>query len=302
MNQLVYLRTFLDAYRSGSLTRAATRLGITQPAASAHIQSLENTFGKALFTRQARGVAPTAAADDLARAIAPHLDALEASFDTLRLRSGSVQGTVHIAGPAEFLSVRLVPMILPLQVHGLKFRLQTGNRNRIRTLLDDGAVDLAITTSKPDNATHGHVEIGRERLLLVAAPEIARQMKGRSLTAAFLRELPCLAYDEHLPLVREFIEAVFNETPLYQAAVTAPDLRLLANGVATGAGWSVLPDYIAADYIATGRMAELPTIRPGPENLLYLVWNKGALRQPRVAYVRDHIVVSASQFASDGQG
>ena len=220
-------------------------------------------------------MAPTTAADDLARAIAAHLDALEASLDTLRLRPGSLQGTVHIAGPVEFLAVRLVPMILPLQAQGLKIRLQTGNRDRVRALLDEGAVDLAITTSRPDNATQGHVEIGREKLLLVAGPKIARQIKGRSLTAAFLVELPCLAYDEYLPLVREFVQTVFGETPLYQAVVTAPDLRLLANAVAAGAGWSVLPDYLAADYLASGRMAELPI--------------------PRIVYVRDHIVVSASQ-------
>lgn len=299
MNQLVYLRTFLDAYRSGSLTRAANRLGITQPAASAHIQSLETAFSKTLFIRQARGVAPTAAADELARAIAPHLDALEASLDVLKLRPGNVEGTVHLAGPAEFLSVRLLPTILPLQTRGLKFRLQTGNRDRIRALLDEGAVDLAITTSKPDDTTHGHVEIGRERLLLVAAPDIARQIKGRSMTAAILGDLPCFAYDEHLPLVREFVQAVFGEPPLYQAVVTAPDLRLLANAIATGAGWSVLPDYLTADYIASGKMVELPTIRPGPENLLYLVWNKGASRHPRVAYVRDHIVAHAPQSSPE---
>lgn len=294
MNQLVYLRTFLDAYRSGSLTRAANRLGITQPAASAHIQSLEASFGKALFNRVARGVSPTAAADDLARAIAPHLDALETSLDGLKLRSGNLQGTIHIAGPAEFLSVQLVPALVPLQTDGLKFRLQTGNRERVRALLDEGTVDLAVTTSAPDEATHGYAEIGRERLLLVAAPEISQQIRGRSLDAAFLGKLPCLAYDEHVPLVREFIQAVFGETPVYQAVMTAPDLRLLANAVAAGAGWSVLPDYLAADYLADGRMVELPTIRPGPENLLYLVWNKGASRHPRIAYVRDHIIASAA--------
>ena len=69
MNHLVYLRTFLDTYRAGSLTRAAQRLGISQPAASAHIAALEDMLGKPLFLRQARGVAPTAAAGDLARSV-----------------------------------------------------------------------------------------------------------------------------------------------------------------------------------------------------------------------------------------
>ncbi len=67
---------------------------------------------------------------------------------------------------------------------------------------------------------------------------------------------------------------MFGETPLYQSVIAAPDLRLLANAIAVGADWSVLPDYLATDYIASGRMAELPTGRPGPESLLYLVRNK----------------------------
>ncbi|WP_420209770.1 LysR family transcriptional regulator [Escherichia coli] len=45
MSHLSHLRTFLEAYRSGSFSKAAELLGITQPAASQHIQSLE-TLGK----------------------------------------------------------------------------------------------------------------------------------------------------------------------------------------------------------------------------------------------------------------
>ncbi|CNH03440.1 Bacterial regulatory helix-turn-helix protein%2C lysR family [Yersinia enterocolitica] len=48
MSHLIHLRTFLEAYRSGSFSRAAE-----------HIQSLEVLVGKRLFIRQARGVTPT---------------------------------------------------------------------------------------------------------------------------------------------------------------------------------------------------------------------------------------------------
>ncbi|EPE1374764.1 helix-turn-helix domain-containing protein [Escherichia coli] len=51
MSHLSHLRTFLEAYRSGSFSKAAELLGITQPAASQHIQSLETLVGKRLFIR-----------------------------------------------------------------------------------------------------------------------------------------------------------------------------------------------------------------------------------------------------------
>nr|BFE86387.1 hypothetical protein GCM10020093_089880 [Planobispora longispora] len=64
------LRTFLAVYRSGSVTGAAHVLRMSQPAVSAQIKALETTLDRRLFERLPRGVAPTAAADELARRLA----------------------------------------------------------------------------------------------------------------------------------------------------------------------------------------------------------------------------------------
>lgn len=290
MNYLIYLRTFLDTYRAGSLTRAAGRLGITQPAASAHIASLEEMLGKPLFIRQARGVAPTAAADDLARSIASQLDGIEATMGAAQARSSHLSGTVHLVGPAEYLSARIGPALAPLVAEGLRLRIQTGNRERIYAALDAGHVDLAVTASPPDGSVHGFAELGRERLVLVAAPAIAERTKARTVTAELLYGLPCIAYDEALPLLRPFFEHVFGKAPDMQAVVTAPDLRIVIGLALAGTGWTVLPDYLCAEALASGQLVELPTTRPGPDNTLYLVWNKTALRHPRVVHVRDFLL------------
>lgn len=295
MNHLIYLRTFLDTYRAGSLTRAAQRLGITQPAASSHIAALEGMLGKPLFIRRARGVTPTPAADDLARSVATHLDGIEATMGAAQVRSTHLNGTVHLIGPAEYLSARLASLTAPLVSEGLRLRIQTGNRERIYAALDEGHVDLAITASPPDRSTHGFAELGRERLLLIAAPEIAEKTKARAVTAAFLCEMPCVAYDETLPLLRPFFEQCFGKVPDMKAVVTAPDLRILTDFVRAGVGWSVLPDYLCTEDLTTGRLVELPTIKPGPDNLLYLAWNKAAPRHPRVVHVRDYLISITSK-------
>lgn len=293
MNHLLYLRTFLETYRAGSLTRAAERLGITQPAASGHLSALEAMLGKPLFLRQARGVKPTPAADDLARSIAANLDGIEVTMGAAKARSSQLTGTVHLVGPAEYLSARIAPALAPLASEGLRFRIQTGNRERIYAALDDGHADLAITASRPDGQRHGFAELDTERLLLVAAPEIAGRAKARAVTAEFLCGLPCVAYDETLPLVRPFFEHAFGKAPDMQAIATAPDLRILIGMTEAGTGWTVLPDYLCADALAAGRLVELPTTKPGPDNTLYLAWNKSALRHPRVVHVRDFLLQSA---------
>ncbi|MCJ2084747.1 LysR family transcriptional regulator [Methylobacterium sp. E-005] len=290
MSHLVYLRTFLEAYRAGSLTRAAARLGITQPAASAHLAALEAMLGKPLFLRGARGLTPTPAADDLARQVAERLDGLDAVMAASRARSTELAGTLHLVGPVEYLSARVGPALAPLVAEGLHLRIQTGNRARIYAALDQGQADLAVTASKPDSRSLGFAELDRERLALVAAPELAARAKGRTVSAGLLRELPCLAYDAELALIDTFFATVFDAPATLRPVATAPDLRLLLGMAEAGMGWTVLPDYLCAEALAAGRLTELPTDRAGPINTLYLAWTRASLRGARTVHVRDMLL------------
>ncbi len=290
MNRLVHLQTFLEIYRCGSVTRAARKLGITQPAASLHLASLEAMMERPLFRREARGVVATPAADDLARSIAQHLDGLETTLHSALARSPHLAGTVHIVGPAEYMTSRLAPSLTPLVAEGLEFRIQTGNRDRIYSALDDGHADLAVTASHPTGQKHGFEPLDRERLVLVSGQEIASRMRGREITAKLLQELPCIAYDESLPLIRTYFEAAFGVQIEAKAAVTAPDLRILKSFAIAGAGWTVLPDYLCEDDVIAGSLTEFGTGQASPFNQLYLVWNRSALRHPRVVYVRDALL------------
>jgi len=57
---LILLRSFATAARSGSLNRAAQALGITQPAVSQQLRRLERATGRVLLDRSTRGVTLTA--------------------------------------------------------------------------------------------------------------------------------------------------------------------------------------------------------------------------------------------------
>lgn len=132
---------------------------------------------------------------------------------------------------------------------------------------------------------------------------IAPPFCGRSAAARCLRPLgehPCVAYDETLPLVRPFFEAVFGTSPENQATVVAPDLRILLKLAASGTGWTVLPDYLCAEALASGALAELPTPRPCPHNRLYLAWNRGSLRHPRLVHARDRLLTVLAGSDRDG--
>ena len=288
MSHFTHLRTFLEAYRSGSFSRAAERLGITQPAASLHIQSLEALVGKPLFIRQARGVIATEAADELARSVSPFIDGLEAKIDSFRSGQES-GGTLHMAGPPDFFHYRLGTILAPLMNDGYHIRFHTGNKQRIYALLQAGSVDLAVTASVPDERLYGFAHLLTERMLLVHSPALAKAI-GPQPTAEGLASLPLIAYDEELPLIRALWTSLFQVAPEIQAAFTIPDLRIIRDLVIGGHGWSVLPDYHCMEALQDGRLVSPTAIDQAPTNHLWLAWNRRATNRSRTAYIRDYIL------------
>lgn len=104
VTQLHYVRAAADL---GSFSRAAEALGVSQPALSHGIATLERTLGGALFDRSTTGVAPTA----LATSILPHLHSLLASLESLLETARAASGL-----SARPLRVGVSPLIHPALV------------------------------------------------------------------------------------------------------------------------------------------------------------------------------------------
>lgn len=278
---LQQLRTFLEAYRQRSLTEAANRLSLSQPAVSQQIASLETRLGRKLFERGRRGIRPLPAADDLAVALGSTLDDAEAVLASAMARSRSLSGVVHIAGPAEYIGCAFADALALLAASGLQLRIQLGGRETIYKLLLAGDVDLAVTASCPDHRSLDFEVIAHETLLMVTGNAIGTRQGAEHLIA----HEPFVAYDVELPLIREWCDANDLPHPSHRPSVTVPDLRALLSLVKADAGWSVLPDYLLRDQIASG--VNVVGTGHNPGNVLYLVWTRGALRHPRIAHARD---------------
>ena len=68
------LLAFIAVAQEQSFTRAAARLGTSQPALSRTIRDLEARLGLRLLTRTTRSVSPTEAGERLLQKVAPHFD------------------------------------------------------------------------------------------------------------------------------------------------------------------------------------------------------------------------------------
>ena len=269
------LRTFLGVYRSGSVTRAAAALGLSQPAVTAQIRALEKSLGRELFDRLPRGMAPTVAADELARRVADPLDALAARVGE-DLGDG---GAVHLAGPAELVCTRVLPALAPLVAEGLRMRVTFGLTDPLLAGLGEGAYDLVIATRRPRSRGLASDALCDEEFVLVAA---ADRRGGYG-------DAPLVAYADNLPILRRYWRTVFGTRLTRTAALVVPDLRGVLAAVLAGAGVSALPRYLCEAELADGRLRVLAEPEVPPINTLFVAYRPGAARAA-VGRVREELL------------
>jgi DNA-binding transcriptional LysR family regulator len=209
MADLMYLRSFIAIYRSGSITRASQYLNLSQPAVSGQLRMLEQQIGRELFTRTSRGIVPTAVAHELARSSGPHIDALDALGD--KTQSSDYEGTVRLGGPIEFLTQRVLPALSQLVRNGLRFRVTLAVPETLIEQLSNNVIDLAVAGTKTAKSGILYDPLYAEELALVASPYWANLLPRQAeLNVEHLARVPLLAYDEDMPLISVFWESVFG--------------------------------------------------------------------------------------------
>jgi len=115
-----------------------------------------------------------------------------------------------------------------------------------------------------------------EVFALVAAPRWA---------GTPLDEIPAVVYAEDLPIVRRYWRSVFGTRPTtLTVGAVIPDLRGIVDAVTSGAGMSVLPDYLIADGLRSGALISLDSPEVATLNTVYLATRSGELeRDARLA-------------------
>ncbi|MFC3573444.1 LysR family transcriptional regulator [Streptomyces yaanensis] len=298
---LALLRTFVTVHRAGSFTRAAALLGLSQPAVTSQIRTLERQLGRPLFLRQARGVTPTTIGDELAHKAAPHLDALVEIAET-GLDEDSSLRTLHLAGPPEFTAERALPALAELtgaDGQGLALRASFGNADETLEGLAAGHHDLAITTARPRGALLTATPLCDEEHVLVAAPRWASRIgpgKVRRKGAHALENLPVVEVHESLPFVSRYWASVFDSRPAASGTVIVPDLRAVLACATTGAGLAVLPRYLCASELERGDVVALHEPPVPPLRTYFLVVRTGTLAMPHIARAHEWLLRTAAHW------
>lgn len=287
LNLLAVLDAILAEH---SVTRAAERLGMTQPAVSNALTRLRLLFGDELFVRSGKEMAPTPRALALAGPIREALDLMDASLAPERAFDPTASHTFRL-GIVDVGEAILLPRFLQwLDDLGSRVRLDV-RRGPGPSLGDDlrfGRVELVL-----DNVVIPGEEIRRKHLLdLTLVPVVRRDHPSVG---------EALSLDGYLALEHAILEPREGQTNLAEQAlaivgesrrvrVQVPDYLSMPFIVARSNLVCTLPHPLARLFEQYFPVRAVPCplpVRPMP---LFMMWHVRQDADPAHAWLRQSIL------------
>jgi DNA-binding transcriptional LysR family regulator len=148
LNLLKALDALLD---ERSVTRAAQRLSLTQPAVSGMLTRLRESFDDPLFVRTQRGITPTLRAQELAAPVKELLGGIESLLQPQAFDPATAQMTVQLASTDYALQAVVVPFLAMLRrrAPGVRVAVVPAQHLPVYERLERGDIDLALIS--PEN-------------------------------------------------------------------------------------------------------------------------------------------------------
>jgi LysR family transcriptional regulator, regulator of abg operon len=293
-----HLQLIVEVERTGSLSRAAESLSLTQPALSKALREIEDMLGFLVFERGPRGLQKTPQGRVVVQGAAlllRELMHLQAEAEATGA-DGSLAAVLRL-GTSAFLAVGLLPPViarLAQQLPAIAVRLREDNVPRLFEALLAGDLDALVTLYNPEvmAATVGR-EIRFERLrdepYALIAPPGHRLARPRAKPP----DWQALSQQPWVLTRRPSLARVLLEDNFHRHGATLPEPLCETDGpvtaaqlVAHGVGLGCVPESTAKDLLAARRIQRIRMVTPPPSATLGLVYRTALGEHPRLASLR----------------
>jgi DNA-binding transcriptional LysR family regulator len=272
------LEAFVAVVDAGSITRAAQRLGLTQPAVSIALRELESSLGSLLIDRDLRPVRPTRAGMVLYRRASRLLADVEGLRAAVQTASAETLPSIRL-GLVVSVTATGAPLIKALQDVADEVQVLSGLTPELGRALLAREVDLLITSDAMEDAEglERHV-ILREPFVIALPMHAEQRLKGESL-AAIAQRMPLVRYTTHSIIGKQI------DRHLRRCGIEIPNrLELdssnsVLNMVAAGLGWAITtPLCLAQSGFDQASVAVHPLPQPSLARTLFLLNRRGEVQ------------------------
>jgi LysR family nitrogen assimilation transcriptional regulator len=281
------LQYFIEVSELESVTKAADRLHVAQPALSRHMRALERDLGVRLFDRDGRGIILTNAGlvfRDRVRAVLRELDRAQLEVKAL---SRSPGGRIDFGMP--FSISQALTRALVQRVHdelpGVALRIIDGWTGFIIEWLLRGRLDLGVIydhTLKSD-VLRTEPLAAEEQFLLCAPGDKLSQRE--TITLSEVAELPlALPSREHglRVAVEQFMQTIGRTPWIHTELESIVGLKQFAQ---QGGVYTILPRGEMEEELAAGKIKPVRIVNPTIHRTLFVAWSNERPNTPQMKAV-----------------
>ena len=271
----------LDLLRSvadqGSIRRAAAVHGISQPAASTRLRSLEAVVGLDLLDRSSGRAQLTPSGRAVVEWASRVVESMEGLIEGAAALRSEATGQLHVAASMTVAEYLMPPWLMRLRAsdRDLRVSLAMGNSEQVIELVREGRAELGFVEGLAGLTGLRSQVVHDDELLVVVAPPHPWAARSRPVPAAELAATP-LVLREPGSGTRDVLETALRRVGLaVRPVVELGSTTAIKGAVASGLGPAVLSRLAVRTEVEDGRLVVVPVDGVDLSRSLRVVWRRG---------------------------
>ncbi len=272
------LKYFVEAAREKNISRAATKLHVSQPAMSKQLKALEEELGKKLFKRSNHHIELTVEGQLFKRRAEEILEMVHKTKVEFEIMDNEIAGDIYI-GCAESDSIKYLAKVaksLQEKYSKIHYHIYSGNGEDLYYRLESGLLDFSVTAQKVDITKYDHSAIPSPDTWGIIMRKDSPLAEKEKITIEDLHGLPLICSREAMN--EEYLQWFGSEFDKFNITVTYNLLYNAAIMVREGLGYAISFDKLA-DTSSNSEICFRP-LYPELKSELQLIWKKYQLLSP----------------------
>ncbi len=255
---LVHLKTFIRIVESGSLTRAAEQLNLTQPAVTKQLAQLEEEFHTQLLVRQGRKFYMTPTGEVFYHYAKRVLLAVDQTYEAIEEMERPGQGEIHIAAVAT-VAVFSLPQVLSGFTRNfphLRVRVKIGEIQENLDGVVKGEQAVGLVTVPIIHEQIDSIPLFSDPVRLVVSPQRARELPA-TVNLQDVAQMEFISYQTPSRF-RSYVDGVLEQHGVIPKVLMEFNSHdVIKSMVKVGLGAAMVPDSVVRDDIFRGELHAL---------------------------------------------